>query len=97
TDPDPEQPTTDPEQPTTDPEPEQPTTDPDPERPTTPPAPTQPSSRETTAPTPSTTAQNQPAALPQTGNEATPLLAFVGLTLATLLGSWRLLFKRKNE
>ena len=104
TDPDPEQPTTDPdpEQPTTDPDPEQPTTDPDPERPTTDPDPEQP----TTDPdperpighpvAPATVAPDQQANLPQTGNATSSLVALLGATLATFLGSLLLLGKRKR-
>ena len=104
TDPDPEQPTTDPdpEQPTTDPDPEQPTTDPDPEQPTTDPDPEQP----TTDPdleqpighpvAPATVAPDQQANLPQTGNATSSLVALLGATLATFLGSLLLLGKRKR-
>ena len=95
TDPDPEQPTTDPdpEQPTTDPDPEQPTTDPDPEQPTTDPDPEQPIGHPVA---PATVAPDQQANLPQTGNATSSLVALLGATLATFLGSLLLLGKRKR-
>ena len=95
TDPDPEQPTTDPdpEQPTTDPDPEQPTTDPDPEQPTTDPDPEQPIGHSVA---PATVAPDQQANLPQTGNATSSLVALIGATLATFLGSLLLLGKRKR-
>ena len=95
TDPDPEQPTTDPdpEQPTTDPDPEQPTTDPDPEQPTTDPDPEQPIGHSVA---PATVAPDQQANLPQTGNATSSLVALLGATLATFLGSLLLLGKRKR-
>ena len=93
--PDPEQPTTDPdpEQPTTDPDPEQPTTDPDPEQPTTDPDPEQPIGHPVA---PATVAPDQQANLPQTGNATSSLVALLGATLATFLGSLLLLGKRKR-
>ena len=95
TDPDPEQPTTDPdpEQPMTDPDPEQPTTDPDPEQPTTDPDPEQPIGHSVA---PATVAPDQQANLPQTGNATSSLVALLGATLATFLGSLLLLGKRKR-
>ena len=95
TDPDPEQPTTDPdpEQPTTDPDPEQPTTDPDPEQPTTDPDPEQPIGHPVA---PATVAPDQQANLPQTGNATSSLVALLGATLATFLGSLLLLGKSKR-
>ena len=95
TDPDPEQPTTDPdpEQPTTDPDPEQPTTNPDPEQPTTDPDPEQPIGHPVA---PATVAPDQQANLPQTGNATSSLVALLGATLATFLGSLLLLGKRKR-
>ena len=95
TDPDPEQPTTDPdpEQPTTDPDPKQPTTDPDPEQPMTDPDPEQPIGHSVA---PATVAPDQQANLPQTGNATSSLVALLGATLATFLGSLLLLGKRKR-
>ena len=74
----------DPEQPTTDPDPEQPTTDPDPEQPIGHPV------------APATVAPDQQANLPQTGNATSSLVALLGATLATFLGSLLLLGKRKR-
>ena len=95
TDPDPEQPMTDPdpEQPMTDPDPEQPTTDPDPEQPTTDPDLEQPIGHPVA---PATVAPDQQANLPQTGNATSSLVALLGATLATFLGSLLLLGKRKR-
>ena len=95
TDPDPEQPTTDPdpEQPTTDPDPKQPTTDPDPEQPMTDPDPEQPIGHSVA---PATVAPDQQANLPQTGNATSSLVALLGATLATFLGSLLLLGKSKR-
>ena len=83
----------DPEQPTTDPDPEQPTTDPDPEQPTTDPDPEQPIGHSVA---PATVAPDQQANLPQTGNATSSLVALLGATLATFLGSLLLLGKRKR-
>ena len=74
----------DPEQPTTDPDPEQPTTDPDPEQPIGHPV------------APATVAPDQQANLPQTGNATSSLVALLGATLATFLGSLLLLGKSKR-
>ena len=82
-----------PEQPTTDPDPEQPTTDPDPEQPTTDPDLEQPIGHPVA---PATVAPDQQANLPQTGNATSSLVALLGATLATFLGSLLLLGKRKR-
>ena len=83
----------DPEQPTTDPDPKQPTTDPDPEQPMTDPDPEQPIGHSVA---PATVAPDQQANLPQTGNATSSLVALLGATLATFLGSLLLLGKRKR-
>ncbi|WP_302176556.1 LPXTG cell wall anchor domain-containing protein, partial [Limosilactobacillus ingluviei] len=69
---------------TTDPDPEQPTTDPDPEQPIG------------HSVAPATVAPDQQANLPQTGNATSSLVALLGATLATFLGSLLLLGKRKR-
>ncbi|MBM6729386.1 LPXTG cell wall anchor domain-containing protein [Lactobacillus ingluviei] len=66
------------------PDPEQPTTDPDPEQPIGHPV------------APATVAPDQQANLPQTGNATSSLVALLGATLATFLGSLLLLGKRKR-